>query len=113
MSDFKKNIPDCNKAYSLPKNLKALLKTHDMTIAQLSRRSKVNAKTLYQWTYGQKPRDIDQVKRVVEVLGVTIDELAYGANVKSGSADTKYELVLYRISSDQIREKLTAVGRRL
>lgn len=62
----------------LQKQLRQLLKRQDMTVAQLSRATQVNAKTLYQWLYGQSPRNLEQVKKIADHFHVTIDFLVFG-----------------------------------
>lgn len=61
----------------LNKQLRSLLKDHDLTVAQLARATHVNAKTLYQWLYGQKPRNLEQVKKVADHFKVSIDYLVF------------------------------------
>jgi transcriptional regulator with XRE-family HTH domain len=59
-------------------NLKKFLKEHDLTVAQLSRATKVPSQTITNWLSGLEPRNMGQVKQVATHLGCTIDELAYG-----------------------------------
>lgn len=63
----------------LAKQLKDLLKQKDVTVAQLARATQLSSKTVYQWLNGQKPRDLNQVKKVADYFEVTIDFLAFGA----------------------------------
>jgi len=67
----------------LAKQLKDLLKQKDVTIAQLARATGISAKTIYQWLNGQKPRDLNQVKKVADYFGVSIDFLAFGIQSKT------------------------------
>lgn len=46
-----------------------------LTVAKLSRKSGVPAKTLYHWLSGQKPRHIEQIFAVGDALGVGVDAL--------------------------------------
>ncbi|MFZ4715774.1 MAG: helix-turn-helix transcriptional regulator [Bacteriovoracaceae bacterium] len=62
----------------LSKNLKILLKERDLTVAQLSRASKVPAQTINNWLAGLEPRNMTQVKIVSQFFKITLDELAYG-----------------------------------
>ena len=66
----------------LNKRLKDLLKTEDVTVAQLSRATGISSKTLYKWQEGQSPRDISQVKKVAEYFKITVDELCFGEEPK-------------------------------
>jgi transcriptional regulator with XRE-family HTH domain len=62
----------------LPTQLKELIHRNDTTVAQVARATKISSKTIYQWINGQKPRDLDQVKKVADHFEVTIDFLAFG-----------------------------------
>ena len=71
-----------NMKLQLSKTLKELLKENDLTIAQLSRATKVPAQTLNNWLSGLEPRNMTQVKIVASYFGKTIDELAYNDQEK-------------------------------
>ena len=62
----------------LASKLKKLLKEQDLTVAQLSRATKVPAQTLNNWLSGLEPRSMGQVKSVAHFFKITLDELAYG-----------------------------------
>ena len=62
----------------LARNLKYLLKDHDITAAQLSRATGVPAQTINNWLAGLEPRSISQVKIVACHFKMSLDELAYG-----------------------------------
>lgn len=78
----------------LAKQLKDLLKQKDTTIAQLARATHISSKTLYQWLNGQKPRDLNQVKKVANYFDVSLDYLAFGeiSESKVGFEDYKEEI---------------------
>lgn len=67
----------------LAQNLKHLLKEHDITVAQLSRATKVPAQTLNNWLAGLEPRSMGQVKKIASFFNSTLDEIAYGEIKKS------------------------------
>ena len=50
----------------------------DMTASQLARKAKVPKSNLSEWLTGRKPKDFEQVKRVADVLGTTLDNLCFG-----------------------------------
>lgn len=75
----------------LDKQLKILLQRNDVTIAQLARATKISAKTLYQWLQKQKPRDLNQVRKVADYFEVSIDFLAFGIELKSKSEIKDYQ----------------------
>ena len=62
----------------LAQNLKRKLKEQDMTVAQLSRATKVPSQTLNNWLAGLEPRSMTQVKAIALFFNVSLDELAYG-----------------------------------
>jgi transcriptional regulator with XRE-family HTH domain len=62
----------------LNQQLKHLLSTRDITVAQLSRATEVPAKTIYHWLHGQSPRNLVQVKKIADYFGVSLDFLLFG-----------------------------------
>ncbi|MBS1983797.1 MAG: helix-turn-helix transcriptional regulator [Bdellovibrionales bacterium] len=62
----------------LKEELRILLKERDLTAAQLARASGVSPKTISDWLAGTPPRNIDQVRKVARVFGVTVDRLCFG-----------------------------------
>lgn len=81
----------------LAQNLKQQLKDREMTVAQLSRLTKIPAQTINNWMAGLEPRNMSQVKSVAKFLGLTLDELAYG-EVPTPSSTVKlkdYENEIY------------------
>ena len=55
--------------------LKKILKKNDLTVAKLSRSTKVSSKAIYSWLQGQSPKDLDQVVIVAKFLNVSLDYL--------------------------------------
>ncbi len=68
---------------SLAHNLKRILKDNDLTVAQLSRATKVPAQTINNWLTGLEPRNMTQVKVVAQFFKISLDEIAYGEIKKS------------------------------
>jgi transcriptional regulator with XRE-family HTH domain len=66
---------------NLSKNLRRLLDEQQLSVAQLSRRTGVPAKTLYHWLSGQQPQKIEHLFRICDTLKVSIEEL-YGRKKK-------------------------------
>ena len=64
----------------LASNLRKLIKEHDLTVAQLSRATKIPAQTVNNWLAGLEPRSMSQVKTVATYFEKSLDELAYGEN---------------------------------
>lgn len=88
------NAADSFIEMTLNKQLKTLLQNKDVTVAQLSRATKISAKTLYQWLNGQSPKNLVQVRKVADFFDVTIDYLAFGIirENKSEIADFQNEI---------------------
>lgn len=89
----------------LAEKLKALLKEHDITIAQLSRATEVPRQTLDNWLIGQEPRSLKQVKLIATFFEVSLDELCFDEKparkpIKDFSDEIfagEFEVVLRRI----------------
>ena len=62
----------------LDKQIKRLLVKRGITFARLGRETGISPKTIYQWTNGQKPRNIEQVKKVANYFEVSMDQLVFG-----------------------------------
>lgn len=58
--------------------LRLYLRTAGYSAAELSRRSGVPNATIADWLAGTKPRSFEQVKKVADVFGITIDHLVFG-----------------------------------
>lgn len=74
---------------TLKKQLQLYLEKSDLTAAQLSRKSGVSQQVLSTWLRGGEPRKMEQVKKVADALGTTVDHLCFGegAQSKEGSMD--------------------------
>lgn len=75
-----------------------------LSFKELSQESGVNIKTLYGWANGGKPRDLIQVYSVAKILDLTIEQLMFGFQYVQ--QNHSYELVLYKVSAEQIRERI-------
>jgi transcriptional regulator with XRE-family HTH domain len=62
----------------LKKQLRFYLDRREMSAAQLAKKASVPKQSLSGWLAGSNPRDVRQVKRVAEVLGVSVDHLLFG-----------------------------------
>lgn len=63
---------------NLKKQLRLYLELNHMTAAQLARKAGVPKQSLSGWIGGSNPRDIKQVKKVADSLGVSLDNLMFG-----------------------------------
>lgn len=64
--------------YRLDKQIRYLLKIHDISVAVLSRKTGISSKTIYQWVHGQRPRDIMQICKVAKYFDVSLDFIVLG-----------------------------------
>ncbi len=61
----------------LVKNLSFLLERKNITLSLLSKNTGISVKTLHNWTTGQEPKKLTQVKLVAEYFNETIDRLCF------------------------------------
>lgn len=63
---------------NLRRQLKYYLVTKNISAAELARRSGINKQSISNWLGGIEPKSFTQVKRIADVLGLSIDELLFG-----------------------------------
>lgn len=111
MPSEKVSIPDHNSTRELDMVLKTILKKlikdKGISVAHLSRATKVPLQTLHGWLNGSDPKNLRQVKAVADYLDVDLDYLCFGIKPKSHSPKIEeyeheivtgiYEVVLRRI----------------
>ncbi len=81
---------------NLKNQLQHYLRIRGMTPSQLSRLANVPRQNISNWLMNQKPKDVEQVKRVADVFQVTIDHLLFGdpTPIKTDSDTLTFEHVL-------------------
>lgn len=62
----------------LHENLAALMKQKKMSLTKLAKESGVPKSTLQSWTKGQGTVNLDQLKKVADLMKVSVHQLAYG-----------------------------------
>jgi transcriptional regulator with XRE-family HTH domain len=62
----------------LDKNLIKLCKERGLTLAALAKESGVKQPTLHGWTTGRSVHNMDDLKKVCNVLEVSLHEILYG-----------------------------------
>lgn len=67
-----------NKVNEMEKNLKKILTKHKITLKSLSVEVGIPASTIHGWMNGVPPKNIHEVKKIADFLGVTIDVLCFG-----------------------------------
>ena len=85
-SNCENRVPGAELRMNLKNQLARYLEIRDLTAAQLARRSGVSRQTISDWLTGRSPRNIEQVKKVADVLGLTVDQLCFGPNGKGSTA---------------------------
>ncbi len=95
---------------NLKNQLKTYIKERNLTATELCRRAKVPRSTLTEWLSGRSPKDMRKLKRVADVLEISIDWLCYGNGLepKATIEDFEnllnlgtYELVLRKINRNK------------
>lgn len=77
---------------NLKNQLRTYLEHHGLTASQLSRKTGVPNATVADWLSGRKPRNLDQVRKVAEAFGTSIDHLVYGDGVEEKKQDQILDL---------------------
>jgi transcriptional regulator with XRE-family HTH domain len=65
--------------------LRKIIKEKGLTVAGLSRATKVPVQTLHGWLQGVEPKSVRQLKAVADFLEVDLDYLCFGIRPKSES----------------------------
>ncbi len=72
-----------NKEISLAKNIKDFSRLKRLRNRDMTKLAGISEQTLFNWPTGLKPRNIDDVRKLSEVLGVSLYFLLYGENESS------------------------------
>ena len=84
----------------LSKILKKLMREQGVSVAKITKATKVPSKTIYNWLAGSEPKSFLQVKKVADYFDVSLDFLCFGIEqAKSVATQTKGPLDKY---SDEI-----------
>jgi len=92
----------------LEKKLKALLKSKNMSVTELSKATGVPKTNIQQWLVGSAP-NIIQVDKVASFFNLTVDELVFGRAPKSSLEEIFLEALIhsghYKISITKLIKK--------
>ncbi len=91
-----------NQTLIFGRQLMILMAKKGTSTAVLARAAGVSTKTVYQWLNHHQPRHFEQVKKVADFFGVTLDFLLFGQSPSEdslekhlrGSKAGEFELVL-------------------
>jgi transcriptional regulator with XRE-family HTH domain len=61
----------------ISQNLKYLMKSRKISLIELAKSSGVPKSSIHDWTQGSSPKNLLHLKKVSDVLGLTIDELLF------------------------------------
>ena len=90
------------------KKLKALLKSRNMSVTELSKETGVAKTNIQQWLTGSAP-NIKQVDKVAQFFNMTIDELFFDRKSKSSLEELFTEISVhtgvYRVEIKKITKK--------
>ena len=71
-------MPRESKYMTLKAQLTFYLRHRGLTASELARKASVSKQVVSLWLAGSRPKNIEQVKRVADVLGVSLDNLMFG-----------------------------------
>ena len=93
----------------LSSTLTTLCKKKGITLSELARQSNVPKQTIHNWTLGRRSINPDQLKKVSQVLGVSIHFLLYAEH---DPLDLSNEEILKEIFSGDVRITIHKIERR-
>ncbi len=93
----------------LSTTLNSLCKKRRMTLSELSRRCGVPKQTLHNWTLGRRSVNPDQLRKVSQVLEVSVHFLLYG---EQDPFEVPNEEIIKEIFSGDVRVTLHRIERR-
>ncbi len=73
----------------LKDNLRDLIKSNGITVAHLSRATKIPLQTIHGWLSGVEPRSLKQVKIIAEYFSQSIDELCFDSPSSKKKKETR------------------------
>ncbi len=93
----------------LEKKLKALLKTHNLSLAELAKKVGVPRSTIAQWGSVSDP-NVYQLAKVAAHFGISIEELCFDEKPKASSLDELFSEVvisngIYKIEIKKLVKK--------
>lgn len=93
---------------TLKENLNHLLKQQNISLTELSKKAKVPKTNIHSWTTGANPQ-LDQLKRVADVLKVSLHQLAFGTG---DPYEATSEEILKELFTGDVRVTLHRIERR-
>lgn len=94
---------------TLSQNLSKLMKQKEFSLKSLSEKSGVAKSTIHGWAIGRKVRDLTELKKVAEILKVSLHSLVFGEPDPYESISPE---VLSEIFSGDVRVSIHRIERR-
>lgn len=92
----------------IDKKLKALLKSKNMSVAELAKATGVPKTNIQQWLTGSSP-NINQADKVALYLGISLEELCFDRKPKNSLEDLFQEILVhsgtYKIQVTKLTKK--------
>lgn len=67
---------------NLKHQLKLYLEYRELSAAQLAKKSGVSKQVISLWLSGGSPRNVEQIKKVAEILNTSVDHLCFGEGLE-------------------------------
>ncbi len=70
-------------------NLKKYLENTDLSLNELAKKLSVPVSTVHGWINGVEPKSVQDIRKVSDYLGVSVDELCFGELTSQIETDLK------------------------
>ena len=80
-----------NTAMNLKNQLKLYIAEKDISLSRLARQSGVSRQTLNDWLLGKPATNINKIKKIADILDVSVDHLAFGSGLENVKDIHKYQ----------------------
>lgn len=88
----------------IARNIKNHISAEKLSLSDFAKKVHIPASTLHGWLNGATPKNIQDIKKVADYFGISVDELCFGekmkdvkrTNIKVLIEDQEFELILKR-----------------
>jgi transcriptional regulator with XRE-family HTH domain len=95
----------------LRKQLAGLLKEHNMTASELSRKTSIARQVISDWLGGVHPRNLIHVKRIADVFNITVDHLCFGTFPIPDEKSETYTALSHQLTHSLLHADSDIAGR--
>lgn len=88
------------RAICLKDNLEELMKRHNMSLHQISKKTNINKSTLHNYLNGVLPQGLVTLSKLAQLFGISMEELLYGHSSPTLDLTTleeRYEIIIKKI----------------